>query len=311
MRWETKALALAVLSVAPFGSRLYRRLQDALGTSRLDVNDDYGYGSKPVLIRILREHGIDLTRSDVLEIGTGWHGVLPLLLSLTGTRSIATIDLNPWLTAKSLDESLSALHGIADRIEDDLGVPAATTRATLSRMREKLADGADVRDVLRGARITYHAPLNLMQTGWADGSFDVAVSTNVLEHVPPDALRQMQVELRRIVRPGGIVLHYVHPGDHFAADERISTINFLRYSPLAWRLIGGWRLAYHNRLRCVDYVQLMTNGGFRVESGETRLDRRALDAVRAGRIRPHAAFGKYSDVELCEDLITVVARRQP
>jgi hypothetical protein len=107
MRWEIKAFALAVLSVAPFGSRLYRRLQDLLGTSRLDLDADYGYASKPALIRDLRRHGVDLTTSDILEIGTGWHGVLPLLLSLAGARSITTIDMNPWLTSASLDEALS------------------------------------------------------------------------------------------------------------------------------------------------------------------------------------------------------------
>lgn len=308
MRWQMKAVALAVLSVAPFGSRLYRRLQDVLGTSRLDVNADYGYGSKPVLVRDLQKHGIDLTRSDILEIGTGWHAVLPLLLSLAGARSITTIDMNPWLTAESLDEALSSLHGIADRIETDLGVPATATRETLARMREELRE-ASVHDVLRGARITYRAPLNLMQSGWPDGSFDVAISTNVLEHIPPETLRQLQTELRRIVRPGGVVLHLVNPGDHFAVDPRITTVNFVRYSPAVWRMIGGWRLAYHNRLRCIDYVKLLESAGFVVEGREARLDERALDAVRTGRIRPHRTFAGYRDTELCEDLITIVARR--
>jgi SAM-dependent methyltransferase len=166
-----------------------------------------------------------------------------------------------------------------------------------------------VHDVLRGARITYRAPLNVIRSGWPEATFDVAISTNVLEHIPPDVLRQMQSELRRIVRPGGIVLHLVNPGDHFATDPRITTVNFLRYSRAAWRLIGGWRLPYHNRLRCLEYVTLMENAGFAVEGRETRLDERALDAVRSGRIRPHRDFSSYRDTDLCEDLITIVARR--
>jgi len=309
MRWEIKAFALAVLSVIPFGSRLYRRLQDACGSSRLNVDDDYGYGSKPVLIHELRTHGIDLATSDILEVGTGWHAVLPLLLSIAGARSVTTIDLNPWLTPASLGEALTSLEGIADRIERDLGVAANTTRATLRSMTSALESGKPVADVLQQARIRYLVPLDLMKNEWPAGSFDVAVSTNVLEHVPPATLKTMQGELHRIVRPGGIVLHHINPGDHFAIDPRITTVNFLRYSARTWRWIGGWKLSYHNRMRCADFVRLMEDEGFAVEGREARLDERALDAVRNARLRPHRDFDSYSHIELCEDVITVVARR--
>jgi SAM-dependent methyltransferase len=309
MRWQLKAAALAALSVVPCGPRLYRRLQDLAGTSRLDLDTDYGYGSKAGALRRLRDHGADLPHCDVLEVGTGWHAVLPLLLSAAGARSVTTIDLNRWLTRRSLREALTGLRGIAGRIERDVGVPIAATVDTSTRVERALERGECPTDALGGARIAYRAPLDLVRAAWPDGAFGVAVSTNVLEHVRPDALRRMHAELARLVRPGGLVLHLVNPGDHFAVDPRITTANFLRYGPARWGVVGGWRLSYHNRLRCVDHVRWLEAAGLRVEASEARLDERALRALRAGHLRPHRAFAGYRDTELCEDLVTIVARR--
>jgi 2-polyprenyl-3-methyl-5-hydroxy-6-metoxy-1,4-benzoquinol methylase len=40
---------------------------------------------------------------------------------------------------------------------------------------------------------------------FADASFDIVFSSNVLEHVPD--LAQMNREIRRVLRPGGICVH--------------------------------------------------------------------------------------------------------
>jgi SAM-dependent methyltransferase len=38
-----------------------------------------------------------------------------------------------------------------------------------------------------------------------DGSFDLAVCLGLLEHLPPDVRRQTMAELRRVLRPGGLL----------------------------------------------------------------------------------------------------------
>lgn len=41
----------------------------------------------------------------------------------------------------------------------------------------------------------------------ADGKVDVVFSSNVLEHIPEDALQKLFTEMRRVLAPGGIAVH--------------------------------------------------------------------------------------------------------
>jgi SAM-dependent methyltransferase len=78
-----------------------------------------------------------------------------------------------------------------------------------------VAVGVDVAEsYLEGARrhrshtnITYEHG-DIRQTRFADGAFDAAVSTLVLDVIPE--ARQVVTEMRRVVRPGGIVAAGVH-----------------------------------------------------------------------------------------------------
>ena len=57
---------------------------------------------------------------------------------------------------------------------------------------------------------------------------DLITSNNVFEHVPIGALIELFAEAKRLLRPGGHVLHCVNCGDHYAyADKSITQINYL------------------------------------------------------------------------------------
>jgi SAM-dependent methyltransferase len=177
-------------------------------------------------------------------------------------------------------------------------------------LSDAVAAGQPVTAALAAARIRYEVPVDGCATGCAAGTFDAVLSTNLLEHLSPAALRRLHAEQHRLLRPSGIAVHRVNPGDHFAAvDPRITTINFLRYSPRAWYWLGGSGLAYHNRLRCCDHAELLREAGFSIEAYEPRLDRRALAALADGEVKRHSSFDGYSANELCEDAVAVEARR--
>src|SRR5688572_27879993 len=129
--WRTKAAVLAGLSRLPRGRALYRQMQDALGTARLDITARYS--NKRRALQTLAAHGIEGT-GDVLEIGSGWHPVMPLLLSLLGARSVLTVDLNPWMTERSLLETIRGMASVADKIAADFGVPESRTIETMREL---------------------------------------------------------------------------------------------------------------------------------------------------------------------------------
>jgi SAM-dependent methyltransferase len=138
-------------------------------------------------------------------------------------------------------------------------------------------------------------------------SFDLVMSSNVFEHIPPSELRRIVAESRRLLRPGGVSAHHIDTADHFATDERITSVNFLKYSPRAWRLISRG-LAYHNRLRCREYPRLFEEAGFSLLDVMLETDERALAALRDGAVRPNEAFRAFTHQELAEVLVDVFAR---
>ena len=306
MRWQLKAAAHAALSVAPGSARLHRRLQEAVGT----------VGPEDVLVELerksrflarLERHGVRLEGATVLEIGTGWHPVLPALLVLLGAGRVVTVDLTCWLSPRTLEDTADGIDQAADRLAGDLGIDAGSSRDLAAQLREALTAGADPQAALARIGIEARWPVDARSSGLPASSCDCVLSSNVLEHVPPRALRAMAADWARVLRPEGVTAHHVDPGDHFTTDHRITSVNFLRFSPRAWRLIGAGG-AYHNRLRCPDYPALLEHAGFELVAVDVETDEEALVALQAGAVRPHATFARYSDEELAGTLVDVIAR---
>ncbi len=95
----------------------------------------------------------------------------------------------------------------------------AAVRGTFSRLAgvDISAEAIEIaREVVPSADFQV-APLDRLP--FADGEFDLAVSHDVLQHVPEDVLDSGLRELRRVVRPGGALLVRTN-GDRRARRER-------------------------------------------------------------------------------------------
>jgi SAM-dependent methyltransferase len=306
MRWQLKAFAQAVLSRVPYGRALHHHLQELTGS--VDVDIDIEYEWKAELIRRVRAQRLEIEGRTFLDIGTGWRPLLPVLLHLHGAERVVTIDVNPWLTPRSLHATLEAIDSIVGRFAGDFGLSEAHCRETLRRLRElSAAHPEEVDPVLAAAGVEYHSPMDAAATGLPPGSFDYVITSNVLEHVPPEEIRRIAQESMRLLRPGGVAIHHVNPGDHFSLDPRVTTVNFLKFSPRAWRLISSG-LAYHNRLRCAEYPRLFRSLGYEIVYERAEIDERALAALRRGEVSPHTSFAGFSEAELACYLVDVFAR---
>jgi ubiquinone/menaquinone biosynthesis C-methylase UbiE len=89
-----------------------------------------------------------------------------------------------------------------------------------------------------------------------DNSFDIIISSHVLEHIPNDI--KVMSELQRVLKPGGFSIHQV-PIDYNLAttfeDNNINT-DFLRN-----KFYGH---IDHKRVYGKDYTDLLTSVGFKV-----------------------------------------------
>lgn len=116
--------------------------------------------------------------------------------------------------------------------------------------------------------IDYRAPDDARHTDLADSSIDVVTSTNTLEHIPPHDIVRILTEMRRILRPRGILSVGIDYQDHYSYFGRDITVhNCLRYSDRRWRWFNN-DVHFQNRLRHDDHLGPITGAGFRVVDAE-------------------------------------------
>lgn len=127
---------------------------------------------------------------------------------------------------------------------------------------------AHVRAESLGKRAHFHQR-DAERTGFPDNSFDLVTSSIVLHETSTRALPAILAECRRILKPGGIMLHVDQP--RFDGADAWST--FLQENEVYYNNEPFWR-----RYRMTDLAQLARDAGFAAEDVET--DILTADVVR-------------------------------
>lgn len=304
MNWRIKAVVQKTLSVLPGGMAVNDMLQQTLGDLRHFGEhvarrvDDWA---------IFADHMRQLGRSpaglNYLEIGAGWMPILPVCFSLAGAARCWAFDLNRHMKAHLAFRMLGRLEQFLPEIARAAGRPEPEVNHAYRRLREAVS----IQDLLARASIAYSAPADASATGLPAASVDVVFSNAVLEHVPGDAIRAMMRETRRVLRPGGLAVHSVNCGDHFAyTDRNVTPINYLRYPERRWRLWNN-RILYQNRLRPSDFLDMATAAGLTVVLERWRPRADLLEALPGLKI--DAAFRHYPPEQLCCTSLDFAARR--
>jgi ubiquinone/menaquinone biosynthesis C-methylase UbiE len=123
----------------------------------------------------------------------------------------------------------------------------------------------------KGSKLHYLAPVDARNTGFMKNYFDFASSTSTLEHIPKEDLVKILEESYRILKKGGILSVRIDYKDHWSYfDKKITIYNYLKYSEKKWRKYNP-PLHFQNRLRHSDYLQIISDIGFKVVKEETIL----------------------------------------
>jgi SAM-dependent methyltransferase len=299
MHWKIKGLIQGALSILPGGITCNHLLQRNLGQMRSESYErDIFLNDVTVLLLRLAQFGLDPERSRILEIGTGWMPVFPISLALAGFRNIVTVDLMPHLRKSAVKRTLLSL-------ETYLQHPCLLAFSTYEQIRARYERFIRATHPLEAMGITYRAPYDAANTDWPVESFDVVTSNNVFEHVPSPILLDILAEGKRLLRPGGHILHCVNCGDHYAySDPNINLLNYLQFSSEEW---SRWNnsIQYQNRLRPVDFVEMAEDRRFRIESVEVSCDANKLEQLQNIIVAPE--FRHYSPEQLASTSVTLIA----
>jgi SAM-dependent methyltransferase len=182
----------------------------------------------------------------VLEFGAGKSLSQNIFLSRIASHQ-TVVDLFDMIDISQFDDAARQISGVSD-------VPY--------RRVETLAD------IEANYAIRYRAPYDINQTDFADGAFDACISTNTLEHIPEESIISIFRELKRVIRPGGLISAVIDYSDHYAhTDRNISYLNFLAYSTSEFAR-HNHRVHFQNRLRHADFERIFNDLGFEIRRNE-------------------------------------------
>lgn len=301
--WWIKAGAQSALALFPFGEALNHRLQIWNGFySNFEWAINANIEHLSTLIRTTTLWGLRFQNADILEVGTGWIPTLPIGMYLLGAR-VHTYDhvrhLRSANLARALDLYAEHLPALAELSNTEL----AQLEARLRELKTHHSDSLEQR--LNRAGIEYYAPGDASQSGLPDESLDLYFSVAVFEHVPVTMIKAMLREAYRTLRPGGLIYHVIGLFDHYTTmDPNITRVNFLKYSDLAWRIIGQNRIQYHNRLRESEFLELFREAGFEVVDRRSEVDQRSLQALETMPLNPRYESFDKKDLATYGTIIT-------
>jgi SAM-dependent methyltransferase len=197
-------------------------------------------------VEAFKRHGAALDGM-LFEFGAGWDLCGNIALWCLGIERQLLVDMNRHARVDLVNHVIRQYR--------DHGIDGGIRRP---------AEVASLEDLLPRYGIEYRAPCDARAMDLADRSIDMVVSTNTLEHIPPEDISAIMRECRRLCRPQAILSMKIDYSDHWShTDRSISAWHFLRFDDNAWR---RWNppMHYQNRLRHSDYRRLFEDAGFDV-----------------------------------------------
>lgn len=241
MNWKHKACLQYLFSAIPYGEKanyiFQRYITKSLQTKQSKVNANAERSKKHILA--LQKH---LTRPIeeciFYEFGVGWDLIGPLTFYSMGVEKQIIIDIQRLSRPELVQESIDKMKNVPEL------------------MRYPIS--------LNQCGIQYIAPCDARNTGLETESIECITTYNVFEHIPPDDIKLILAECRRILNNDGLMSFKIDYQDHYYDfDKKISVYNFLQYSDSQWKKYNP-DLHYQNRLRHKEYLKMFDEAGFEI-----------------------------------------------
>jgi len=187
------------------------------------------------------------------ELGTGWYPVVPLCLYLTGAKHIFTIDIIAHLTKASLLKTIKKFNEWEKA--GKLKIYLLQIENERWRKLKSVFDNQNelnINEMLAVLEITTIVG-DARKVKLKGQSIDFICSNNTFEHIYPNILEDILLEFKRLIKPGGLMSHFIDMSDHFAHfDKSISIYNFLKFTEKQWKMIDN-SIQPQNRMRFCQY----------------------------------------------------------
>lgn len=285
MSWKLELVKQSIFGLVPFVSRARatkRRLVPCSASIR-PYTLEHGFRQ----LGMLERAGIPIQGRTILELGAGWQPVIPLLFHFAGSGRIYLVDRERLIDRDLLQRTLWNFGAQADEIASRLNVDPEFVRAKCC-----LPENMSTRALLACFDMEYVAPLDIAASQWPGPPVDLVLSREVLAHLRPKAITRLFRECNRILTADGAMCHIIDNSDHWEHfDESISSVNFLKYEDLLWRLAGLNPRRYLNRMRHFEYLEQLQKLGYTLLLDESQPHEECVEALSGMRV-----CSRYRDV---------------
>lgn len=265
--WRAKALAQSAFAAVP-GGRTANAWGQKLVTGTAELSAEH-FADKWFNACLHLPVFHEFTRPPtVLELGTGWYPVTPLVLWLAGAHQVTTADIEDLWCPTRAGQSAAA---ILEALDSD---PIAQTYTWSAERIDVLAAAlANNNGQLNAPDLTPHGLTAVLgdvrHLDLSPGSIDLFTSNATLEHVPVTTIGEIFQTFGTLASDQARMSHYTDMADHYAYfDPSIGYFNFLRYSEKQWHKYNN-RLHFQNRARVTTYRQLHADTGWEIIHEQT------------------------------------------
>ena len=305
-RWIIKAFVQKGISYLPASRKInYFFQKNVTGGVHLSnehfalkighARDHYGY---------LLENKAEKKERFILELGTGWYPVVPILFYLTSSGRVTSVDIQQWMTRQTQQLTILKFRqwkesGLLDDLLDEIDPGRWTLLMDVLSKPEKYSR-EDINRLIGFIPLVADARKLSLQSG----SVDFICSNNTFEHIHREILADILVEFKRVLHPGGSMSHFIDMSDHFAHfDPGITIYNFLKFSEKTWKILDN-SIQPQNRLRHRDYLEMYHQAGLPVSHEEIREG----SIQELEKVKVHGEFSAYSLPELAISHSYIITR---
>jgi SAM-dependent methyltransferase len=309
MNWRVKGLVQKTLAQVPGGEQVHYLLQRRLGGLRDHRRElELKLEDWRLLMSYVDKVGASLRGAHLLEVGSGWYPTFPVCCFLAGAGRVISVDVSRLMRPELTWQAVEGLETHLRTIATAAALPLDEVTGRYWSLREALSRGADAQSATGGV-FEYRAPADARATGLPDGSMDVVFSNSVLEHVPEPAVRDIFREARRILKDGGLMIHEVNCGDHYAyLDDSVSQLNYLQFSDREWDSLWNNKFQYQNRMRAHEFIERAEGAGFDILLRTGQPSEKRLAQLSALKVHPQ--FQRFTPEQLCITSCDFVARKR-
>jgi len=305
-KWKLKAVVQKIISFLPYPEKINFIFQKHITNGVILTDEHFGYKIQHAIdhVNYLQKHSEKQHKNIVLELGTGWYPIIPIWFYLNDVGNVISVDIHNWMNGERLYLVIKKLFEWRrkGRLPDHFKNINERKWMNLSHVYHCPSDyDMDQINVIIGLECILQDARKL---DLADDSVDFICSNNTLEHISREYLQSIFHEFLRVLKPSGVMSHFIDCSDHFAHfDKSITIYNFLKFSERNWKLIDN-KIQPQNRMRFVDYKRMYSELGIPIS--DEKITSGDLDMLR--KVDINEEFADYTEQELAVSHAYIVSQ---